>query len=194
MIAPIWDSIKNYEPYMPSLASNIDTSSFRENKAILQNNYGYEVMTREDIPDVLYFAPYAEVAYIENQCREYCGENLLLFCDDNDLFKSPFYIARDEKWKVVVVSIRGTYSAADWLVDLQIGQEPIPIPELGPNKRHFTHKGIMRTSKNILRQLRENDRLKRMIDDPKSPTFGYDIVVNGHSLGSVRPLMSILYF
>lgn len=187
MVAPIWDSVRNYMPFDRSSTSSAHGSinSFQEKQSNSNSKYGYEVMTKGHIPDILHFAKYAEVAYIEKQCRKLCKGSLLFFSNDNDIFKSPFFIARDDKWKCIVVSIRGTYSAADWLVDLQVEPELIPIPDLGPNKKHYTHKGIMRTAKNILRQLKQNDNLKNMIEDPQSPSYGYDVVVTGHSLGAV---------
>lgn len=188
MMVPIWESIKNYQPFNEaSSSSHIGLThadlSFQENKAILNTNYGFEVMTKEDIPDILYFSRYAECAYSEIHSSQVCGEHLIYFSNTNDLFKSPFLITKDHKWKCVVISIRGTYSAADWLVDLQIEPEAIPIPELGPDKRHYTHKGIYFTAKNILRELKENDRLRKILDDPALD--GYEVVVTGHSLGAV---------
>lgn len=187
-LAPLWESIKNYTPFNQNTPTNNgrmenNDSTFHQNKASFNTKYGFEVMTRDDIADILYFARYAEAVYSHENSKTLCGDKLLLFSNDNDLFKSPYLIARDDEWKVIVISIRGTYSAADWLVDLTIESVMIPIPELGDDKIHLTHGGILRTAKNILRQLQENDTLSNIMKDPS--TLGYDIIVAGHSLGAV---------
>ena len=82
------------------------------------------VITRESIWDILHFAHYAEIAYINFEKIE-VSELLISTFKNNSLFHAPFLISYDHDWKAVVVSIRGTYSAIDVLVDLKIDLEPL---------------------------------------------------------------------
>jgi hypothetical protein len=62
----------------------------------------------------------------------------------NGIAATPYAILVDEEKKTVVITIRGTLSLEDWVIDLQY--VPLPLDEIGEicgfdGKGHHCHKG-----------------------------------------------------
>ncbi|KAI8813889.1 hypothetical protein BJ742DRAFT_383518 [Cladochytrium replicatum] len=139
----------------------------------------------EDIADVLYFYRYAELAYTQTELKQLAPEMIVHHSSANDLFKSPFFIALDHEAEAVILAIRGTYSAADVLVDLRYSQSAIVIEELremGCPPLQMVHSGMLETSQVVLTDAAHH--LRTLFNDPASRCLNYRLVVCGHSLGA----------
>eukprot|EP00842_Homolaphlyctis_polyrhiza_P002976 jgi/Hompol1/367/HPOL_002148-RA len=120
-------------------------------------------ITREQIIDVLHFAHYAEIAYMNFQTTNYKKIDLLIHVSPkNDLYMSPYMISFDHDWNAIVIAIRGTYSAADVLVDLCIDLDALPTLEEADHGRVvFVHSGMLRAAENIHREIDKDQHLSR---------------------------------
>jgi sn1-specific diacylglycerol lipase len=137
-------------------------------------------LTRSKIRDVFHFAHYAEMAYVSlNPEIKRKSDLMVHFSTSNDLFRSPFIVSLDYDWKAIVVSIRGTYSLDDLLVDLK----HTPSTLDGENDV-LVHSGMLLTAKNITAELLKERILDKYLLDSKSATSMFDIVIAGHSLGA----------
>ena len=135
-------------------------------------------LVKDDIWDVLHFAHYAEMAYIHFDPDAAHLDLIISKSNKNDLFHSPFMITYDHDWRSIVISIRGTYSTADTLVDLKFDLEPLEKD----NNQLLVHSGIFKTAKNIFKYLIQDQVLEKYrVNHFKN----YRIVVCGHSLGAV---------
>jgi hypothetical protein len=188
LVAPVWDRVCRHEPLRPLLKLNmtekdLTSTMYRKRHHNIEDVYGFRPMMREDIPDILHIAPYAEYAYGLTEATAHCGKNLIYFSEKNDIYRSPYFVAVDPIWKCVVIAIRGTYSAADFMVDLKCDTAIFEIPELPSDLIHYTHHGILETAKTILKDLKEFKILDKLLKDPISACTNYDLVLTGHSLG-----------
>ncbi|KAI9357298.1 hypothetical protein DFJ73DRAFT_758306 [Zopfochytrium polystomum] len=146
-------------------------------------------VTREEIDDILHYARYAEVIYDdEDIALSINAERLIRHSPHNDLYKSPYLIVHDSETDSLVIAIRGTYSAADVLVDLKFNLVEIDIPELAGQREngtvHFAHEGMLTSAMNIVNELKELDVLGPLLKDPQSQYYECGLVVTGHSLGA----------
>ncbi|KAI8926576.1 hypothetical protein BC831DRAFT_504386 [Entophlyctis helioformis] len=153
---------------------------------------GRNFITREDILDVFHFAHYAEMAYIDYDPDNLKMTDLFIHASSkNDLFVSPYLISFDHDWRSIVISVRGTYSAADVLVDLSIDLDVLdPFDSTTRGQVMFVHKGMLRTAKHIIDEIMADQHLVKHLLDPLSPYADYGIVVCGHSLGAGSLLLS----
>ncbi|KAJ3079562.1 hypothetical protein HDU99_010601, partial [Rhizoclosmatium hyalinum] len=146
-------------------------------------NHG--TVLREEIDDILHFARYAEVVYTPEEINMIYSDRLHFHSNDNGIYKSPFLIVHDVDTDSIVIAIRGTYSAADVLVDLKFDVMPLSIPELeGEEEEHLAHSGFMHTANNIVGDIRRLNILGPLLNDPSSEFYGCSLVVTGHSLGA----------
>lgn len=138
---------------------------------------------KEEIPDILYFAKYMEMMYYNP--RELLAEDVLLqYSSDNKLFETPYIIALDTEWECIVIALRGSYSAADILVDLKISLEEFHIPELGENcPTQYVHMGMHKSAKIIYGDITKGKLLKSLLEEG-SKFANYRLVISGHSLGA----------
>ncbi|KAJ1551716.1 hypothetical protein HK096_003573 [Nowakowskiella sp. JEL0078] len=147
----------------------------------------YILPKKEDVADVLYFYRYAELAYMHAQFKMVADPSILIHINDkNDIYKPPFYIAFDHEVEAVVVSIRGTYSAADVLSDLKFDLTAINLEglrERGISPIQMTHSGMFKSAEYILQDV-DLEKLKSILLDNDSEYYGYRLVVCGHSLGA----------
>ncbi|KAJ3063839.1 hypothetical protein HDU98_000385 [Podochytrium sp. JEL0797] len=141
---------------------------------------------REEIDDILYFARYAEVVYTPAEINMIYSDRLHFHSNDNGIYRSPYLIVHDVDTDSIVIAIRGTYSAADVLVDLKFDVMPLEIPELeNPDgDEHLAHSGFLHTANNIVGDIRRLNILGPLLNDPGSEFFGCSLVVTGHSLGA----------
>ncbi|KAJ3363324.1 hypothetical protein HDU91_003035 [Kappamyces sp. JEL0680] len=139
---------------------------------------------RPDILDVIHFCHYANMAYVQldNEIQKKT-DVLLHFSPLNDLFQAPYMVSVDHDWNSIVIAIRGTYSAADVLVDLSI-DTAILDPELEEAEKYKVHAGFFQTAKNIFEDIRSNQILEKTIGNANTKEAHYHIVVCGHSLGA----------
>jgi hypothetical protein len=86
-------------------------------------------ITNLSIIDILHFSHYAEIAYFIFDSFELLRSDLVIYASKkNDFFHIPYIVSYDHEWKAIVISMRGTFSAIDVLVDLNIDLEPL-IPD-----------------------------------------------------------------
>ena len=163
--------------FTPNYPPGLDLTSLQESKRKVQQKYGYDLVTRYDILDILHFSKYAELIYLPNDARAQLGDAIILYKEENELHTSPFLVAIDPLWKSIVIAIRGTYSLIDWVVDLDIELEVFSMPEV--EGVHYVHQGILRTAMKILQEIEKDAFLPSLLKEKE----GYDIVVTGHSLG-----------
>jgi uncharacterized protein Veg len=72
----------------------------------------------------LHFCHYAYLSYIKLDLEIHKKTDILLhYSPLNDLYQSPFLVSVDHDWNTIVIAIRGTYSASDILVDLNLETE-----------------------------------------------------------------------
>jgi hypothetical protein len=145
----------------------------------LGNNDNPNKLTAHDIWDILHFSHYAEIAYVNFDTFEALKDLVISTSKKNDLFHTPFMISYDHDWKCIVISIRGTYSAADFLVDLKFDLCQLD-PELDPEL--LAHSGMLETAKNLFLQLEQQEVLSNYVSGRFQT---YRVVVCGHSLGGV---------
>ncbi|KAJ3274723.1 hypothetical protein HDV01_002245 [Terramyces sp. JEL0728] len=141
-------------------------------------------LKQPDIIDILHFSHYANMAYIQLD-NEITGklDMLIHFSISNDLFRSPYMISLDHDWSSIVIAIRGTYSAADILVDLQF--DPVILDEdLDNAEKYLVHSGFKKTALNIVKEICDNQLLDKIIKNDHQKESQYQIVVCGHSLGA----------
>ncbi|KAJ3160997.1 hypothetical protein HK101_000851 [Irineochytrium annulatum] len=147
-------------------------------------------ISKEDIIDILHYARFAEVVYAPEEYNTLFGEkkwNMLRNSPVNQLFLSPYFIAFDPEEESVVISIRGTFSIEDVLVDLKFDLAEFEIPELierGETETHWVHSGMLKTAKNIVDDIEANHPLNQLLYDQSSPYYECHLVVTGHSLGA----------
>jgi hypothetical protein len=141
-------------------------------------------ITRPDILDVIHFTHYANMAYVELDNDIQTKTDILIhFSPFNDLFRAPYLVSLDHDWNSIVIAIRGTYSAADLLVDLKIDSVMLD-PDLSSPERYRVHSGFLLTALNIIQEIKSNHILDDIVSNPNSKTSNYHIVVCGHSLGA----------
>lgn len=100
---------------------------------------------------------------------------------ENHLFHPPFFVILDPDSNSIVISVRGTLSTADVLVDLNCNLKEIFLADAsGILHTAHTHGGMLRSAENIKSELESLDILKNAMQ--KFPE--YQIRSVGHSLGA----------
>ncbi|KAL3796024.1 hypothetical protein HJC23_013081 [Cyclotella cryptica] len=103
----------------------------------------------------------------------------------NGIAATPYAILVDEMKETVVITVRGTNSLEDWVIDLQY--VPLPLDECGSvcgfdGEGHYCHKGVLTRAKWMYNDMKEN-RVLKMLYSNDSRYNAYNLVVVGHSLG-----------
>ncbi|KAL4232804.1 hypothetical protein ACF0H5_007490 [Mactra antiquata] len=100
-----------------------------------------------------------------------------------DIGETPFYVALDNKYKKIVICVRGTLSLQDVLTDLKADAETLP---LDPVKEDWVaHKGMVQAAIYIKKKLKEDLILAKAFQKAKEQSEDkYDLVLVGHSLGA----------
>ncbi|TRY67654.1 hypothetical protein TCAL_05860 [Tigriopus californicus] len=97
----------------------------------------------------------------------------------NNFLEVPFFVAVDQRYRKIVISIRGTLSLEDALTDLCA--TPSEMTAFDPDLKGFqAHNGILSAAKYVYDQLVE----KHVLDKAFSYYDDYQLVVTGHSLGA----------
>lgn len=101
---------------------------------------------------------------------------------ESGVLKAPYVLAIDHEKKAIVLAIRGTMSLNDLLADLLIQEQLIKwTDDQGVDQEASTHRGMYRIAVNTIAEIRHD--LLRLLVSQDSLTFGYSLVVCGHSLG-----------
>jgi len=112
---------------------------------------------------------------------------------DNGLTKTPYAILLDNDEKTVVITIRGTNSLEDWVIDLQFNPEPLDrVGELCgfDGRGHHVHRGVLTRCKWVYNDIKGHKVLKRLYSE-SSPYKDWNLVVVGHSLVSASLLFCL---
>jgi hypothetical protein len=112
---------------------------------------------------------------------------------DNGLTKTPYAVLLDNDEKTVVITIRGTNSLEDWVIDLQFNPEPLDrVGELCgfDGGGHHVHRGILTRCKWVYNDIKGKKVLKRLYSE-NSPYKDWNLVVVGHSLVSQTILLCL---
>ncbi|KAJ3272309.1 hypothetical protein HDV01_005743 [Terramyces sp. JEL0728] len=105
------------------------------------------------------------------------------------LFKSPFAVSVDHALRSVIISIRGTLSTTDLLVDLYIKEQEIMWTENNETKTAVTHQGMYVIANTILNELEAGGVFSKI----KETFPDYSLICSGHSLGAgVASLLAFL--
>ncbi|KAI9090173.1 hypothetical protein DFS34DRAFT_597695 [Phlyctochytrium arcticum] len=109
------------------------------------------------------------------------------------LFRTPFSICFDHHRRTIVISVRGTLSTADVLVDLSCDLAEVDVLGLPPGVKAQTHSGMLRTARNVRDEIERSGVLKRLLLEESSAYVGYGLICCGHSLGGgVASLLAFL--
>ena len=110
-----------------------------------------------------------------------------LYCAsfENGITQTPYSILVDEKQRSIVITIRGTNSLEDWVIDLQY--VPLPLEKIGSicgfdGTNHHCHKGVLTRAKWLYNDIRKKEVLKKIYSQD-SEYRDFNLVVVGHSLG-----------
>jgi sn1-specific diacylglycerol lipase len=104
----------------------------------------------------------------------------------NDIIATPYSIVIDDKMKTIVITVRGTRSLEDLVVDLQF--TPESLEKVGricgfDGAGHWCHKGFLTRSKWIYNDITRT-RILNTLYLETSPYNTYPLVLCGHSLGA----------
>ena len=112
----------------------------------------------------------------------------LIYAQLNSSFKeTPYCIVVDHRWKSVVLSIRGTLSIEDCVVDVLV--DPESLEELG-NEHDFDakgqacHSGVLAETRWLFSDLKQHRILDRLLVGPNAEYPHYNLRIVGHSLGA----------
>jgi hypothetical protein len=142
-------------------------------------------VTKESIADIIHFSKYAKLAYKTTSSPHLDQFQLVHNSDDNDIFFSPYLILLDHDWKSIVISIRGSSSLEDALVDLKLTDVELD-GELGPEYR--VHSGFLTTAMNLMESIIQLVRQVQQTSEYRD----FRVVCTGHSLGAA--IASILCY
>mmetsp|Transcript_31503 Transcript_31503/g.69813 ORF Transcript_31503/g.69813 Transcript_31503/m.69813 type:complete len:1001 (+) Transcript_31503:383-3385(+) len=112
----------------------------------------------------------------------------LIYAQLNSSFKeTPYCIVVDHRWKSVVLSIRGTLSIEDCVVDVLV--DPEGLEELGNEhgfdaKGQACHSGVLAETRWLLSDLKQHRILDRLLVGPNAEYPHYNLRIVGHSLGA----------
>lgn len=103
------------------------------------------------------------------------------FC--NDVGVNPYFIVKDDEWKTIVLTIRGTLSFEDMISDVTL--TPKPLDEIGEKygfdgRGEFCHSGFLAGACWIYDDLKRH----RILDEALEAHSDFGLRIIGHSLGA----------
>jgi hypothetical protein len=146
------------------VASPLGTTTF-EKRSISQSTFN----------DLVFYFQYASSAY-SDICLKPNG-NTLVTMINNVVTDTQGFIARDDNRKEIVVSLRGSTSATDFLVDSEIALIPFVSPGVNPPAGSTAHAGFLTAWNSVANTVLSTVR-SQLAAHP-----GYSLVSTGHSLG-----------
>lgn len=101
---------------------------------------------------------------------------------DSEAYSPTFYLVRDVARKVMVVSVRGTQSLQDIIVDLEMVVDQVELSdgEEDGAEKLYCHAGVLRAAKALLSR---QSTLFKTLNVALQENDGFGIVFTGHSLG-----------
>ncbi|KAM3187222.1 hypothetical protein ACTXT7_002714 [Hymenolepis weldensis] len=176
---------------------------------IAKPRYMYEITQREDDSETRPF--FYQSNKIEMGCclcqHDTCNlavyqeitdrplESLVYYSSSNNVYKSPFFVAFDDESESIIVSIRGTLSVEDAIVDMLIEGNHLAPDEMPPDvpvEDHadfFIHMGMLSSARNI----RDMILRGQLIEKARVHRPNYPLIVCGHSLGAgVASVLALL--
>ncbi|PWN45823.1 hypothetical protein IE81DRAFT_127292 [Ceraceosorus guamensis] len=105
---------------------------------------------------------------------------------DSDTYHPTFYLVRDYARRCVCVSVRGTQSLQDIIIDLEMATTKLQLPGVpsvgadDPDEELTCHSGILRAAKALLEP---DSSLFSTLSSALAENEGFDLVLTGHSLG-----------
>jgi sn1-specific diacylglycerol lipase len=115
-------------------------------------------------------------------------ETDLIYANFNNSYNQmPYSIVIDHKWRSVVISIRGTLSLEDCVVDTLL--DPEPLDELGRQygfdaSGQFCHGGVLACVKWIMKDMERHRIIESLLSDIGALYSHYTLRITGHSLGA----------
>lgn len=97
--------------------------------------------------------------------------------------ETPYCVLVDSKWQVLIITIRGSASLEDMVIDLQLTPQTLhPTGEQCgfEGSDQYSHKGVLTRAVWIYRDIERAGRLDKLVSDYP----GYELVLTGHSLGA----------
>lgn len=100
---------------------------------------------------------------------------------DSEAYSPTFYLVRDLSRKVVVVSVRGTQSLQDIIVDLEMVVDEVKLSDgEGDAEKLYCHAGVLRAAKALISR---ESTLFKTLSEALEENQDFGIVFTGHSLG-----------
>ncbi|KAF7344007.1 Alpha/beta-hydrolase [Mycena venus] len=126
--------------------------------------------------DLVFYFQYASSAYSTTGCARPNGNTLVSTINDL-LTDTQGFIARDDNRKEIVVALRGSTSAQDFITDAEIVLAPFVSPGVSPPTGSLAHTGFLTAWNSVASSVISTVRAQ-VAANP-----GYQLVSTGHSLG-----------
>lgn len=179
------------------------TCSNTENAGMIRRRDSYERCAMN--PDVERGA--AEISVIDEMNREnIVGDNFLRIHEATMLahaglnksdiayasfeagfYETPYFIVVDREWKSIVLSIRGSLTLEDCVVDVLL--DPSPLDALGETygfdgSNQYCHGGVLECTNWLYTDLTKHKILNKLLLDENAGYSDYTLRIVGHSLGA----------
>lgn len=106
---------------------------------------------------------------------------------ESGFYETPYFIVVDREWKSIVVSIRGSLTLEDCVVDVLL--DPSPLDALGEKygfdgSDQYCHGGVLECTNWLHADLMKRKILEKLLLDPNAEYTDYTLRIVGHSLGA----------
>jgi len=106
---------------------------------------------------------------------------------ESGFYESPYCIVVDRKWKSIVLSIRGSLTLEDCVVDVLL--DPTPLDALGEKydfdgRGQYCHGGVLECAQWLHGELTRHNILTQLLLGEDAEFPDYDLHIVGHSLGA----------
>jgi sn1-specific diacylglycerol lipase len=106
---------------------------------------------------------------------------------ESGFYETPYFIVIDREWKSIVVSIRGSLTLEDCVVDVLL--DPSPLDALGEKygfdgSGQYCHGGVLECTNWLHADLMKHKVLDKLLLGPNAEYPDYTLRIVGHSLGA----------
>jgi len=106
---------------------------------------------------------------------------------ESGFYETPYFIVIDREWKSIVVSIRGSLTLEDCVVDVLL--DPSPLDALGEKygfdgTEQYCHGGVLECTNWLHADLMKHKILEKLLLGPNAEYSDYTLRIVGHSLGA----------
>lgn len=106
---------------------------------------------------------------------------------ESGFYETPYFIVIDREWKSIVLSIRGSLTLEDCVVDVLL--DPSPLDALGKKygfdgSGQYCHGGVLECTNWLHADLMKHNILDKLLLGANSEYSGYTLRIVGHSLGA----------